>query len=289
MTRFVTAIMMLSGFGSIHAQNVGIGELMPGAKLTIKTSDGIGKSLLIKTMENDTAFYISQKNHYINGYVSGFNSSLTVNNRYFLPFDDPQLTILASGERSGINANGSLSTIDFRNVHSVSTRYSLTSYTGNLTTHKLYFSYLNAGVAEPLLYFDFLGRAGIGNWAPAEKLDVTGNISSSGNIKATGEIQRPVTGTANLVPVAYGAIHSSGVIQSGTGNYTVERSAVGVYVITITGESYVYSSYSTSISPAGVVPLFASYTSGDSKLYVRTFNLAGTLTDVSFSFIVYQQ
>src|SRR5690606_31178989 len=69
-----------------------------------------------------------------------------------------------------------------------------------------------------------------------------------------GELQRTSTGSANLVPVCYGMINSTGVIQSDTGNFSVTHVPPGRYDITITGESYISSNYSTSVSPVSTSP-----------------------------------
>jgi hypothetical protein len=70
------------------------------------------------------------------------------------------------------------------------------------------------------------GNVGIGTNTPEEKLEV------SGNLKVSGEINRSATGTANLVPFAYGKVSSSGAVISGTGNFSVSNSG-GLYTITI--------------------------------------------------------
>jgi len=133
------------------------------------------------------------------------------------------------------------------------------------------------------------GYLGIGTQVPQGKLDVSGNIQISG----TGnELNRTETGTANLVPLAYGNITASTgapVINTNgsTTNFTISRVGAGVYSITITGESYSYLNYTTIVtlrSSFGYV-----YTSSASNaLYIYTANTSGVATDLSFHFIVYK-
>lgn len=74
--------------------------------------------------------------------------------------------------------------------------------------------------------FTTAGNVGIGINAPEEKLDV------SGNIRISGELNRNSTGSANLVPFAYGKVSSSGTVISGTGNFSVSNGG-GLYTLTI--------------------------------------------------------
>jgi len=74
------------------------------------------------------------------------------------------------------------------------------------------------------------GNVGIGTNTPAEKLDVGGNIRTS------GEFLRPATGNANLVPVCYGTIDTDGTILAGSGNFSVEMATLYIgYKIIIPG------------------------------------------------------
>src|SRR4030095_7627014 len=93
------------------AQNVGIGELSPGAKLTIRGSDAFNKNFLVKTMSGDTSFFIYDNALFVNGYnTAGYvSAALTVNNKNFVPLEGSQLAIAAFGERSGGSSNGSFS------------------------------------------------------------------------------------------------------------------------------------------------------------------------------------
>jgi hypothetical protein len=358
--------LLLACYGAM-AQNVGIGESSPAAKLTIKSSDAFSKSLLVKTTSDDTAMFIYGHSHYLNGYSNSSSATLTLNNKYFVPGDNAQLTILASGERSGINAAGSLGTLEFRNINSPG-RFNFSSYTGAVATHNLGFYYNDgsSGISQTLMYFLANGNTGIGTFTPVqklhlhnstgtnnsyamftnpttgqsatdgllvgvnslgnafinnqessrlhfgtanvnrmiisdngnigigtdpttEKLEVAGNINASGSIRAT-EVVRTSTGSANLVPIAYGNISSSGFVQSGSGNFTVSKISTGWYSITITGESYQFQTYSTVATPAGNVgPIMTNTGSGGGNLYVYTYAGGGAAADSQFCFVVYKQ
>ena len=296
--------LLLWAFGSF-AQNIGVGETSPAAKLTVRASDAFSKSLLLKTNTNDTTLLVQGFNHQLGGGFTNLSSSaLTINNKHFVPFDNSQLTLMAWGERAGSNANGSLSTLEFRNINGGSARYALSAYLGAATTHSLNLYHFNpaTGITRPLLFFDEDGDTGLGTFTPNEKLDVIGNIRNTGtvavgtnatvggNINVVGEVNRTATGTSNMVPIAYGNISAAGNIQHSSGNLTVSRFSAGVYLITITGESYQFQQYVTVVTTIGsTVPTIATTGSGGGQLQVYTYNTAGTPTDVNFHFVVFQQ
>ena len=442
----VSFVLSLVSIASISTgQNVGIGEPVPAAKLTVKGSDGLNRTLLIKTNTDDTAMNISGYRHYMNGYSNTTNATLTVNNKYFLPFDQPQLTILASGERSGINANGSLSTLDFTNINSTA-RFSWSAYAGAAAANTIQLYHLGPSGFKTLMYFtesgstglgtfspigklqinhrtstilptlnlfdssattgpivqfgnaggaetwqirttihnatdrmDFVhdnilmaslnnngnlgiginnpqyrlqvynstgtqasfahftnpttgsgpgdgmlvgingvgngfvysqdatslffgtsgvarmmietsGKVGIGIFAPTEALDVEGNINTSGLVRVTGEVNRPATGAAHLLPIAYGNISSTGFIQAGSRNFSVSKFSTGFYIITITGENYQFQQYITVVTAiGGITPIIATTGSGGGSLQVYTYLTSGASTDSNFHFVVYKQ
>ena len=79
--------------------------------------------------------------------------------------------------------------------------------------------------------FTTSGKVGIGTDTPTEKLDVNGNINLSGKLNST------LTGTANLIPIAYGKVNANGTIASGTGNFTIfyDPTYPGHYRISVPG------------------------------------------------------
>jgi hypothetical protein len=144
---------------------------------------------------------------------------------------------------------------------------------------------LNGAISDPLSLQPLGGNVGIGTISPAEKLDVTGNINLS------GKVIRNATGTANLVPICYGTVNGTGAIFSGTGNFSVVKVSTGWYEITIAGEFYFYTNYTTILtvlpSPTNV-PKIAIANSLGGNLTVRIYNLAGGVEDQPFSFVTYK-
>ncbi len=127
-------------------------------------------------------------------------------------------------------------------------------------------------------------------------LDKNGNANFNADInvdinaKISGEVRRPSTGTANLVPICYGSINSSGGILSGTGNFSVEwTAATGQYRITITGENYTQNGYCTFITPQSAT-LKTYNTRGDQGtgyIFINIFD-NNTSTPTAFHFMVFK-
>lgn len=146
------------------------------------------------------------------------------------------------------------------------------------------------GSSIPSVTFDDDGvnGVGLGTENPTEKLEVVGNV------KLTGEINKETTGTANLLPVAFGGIELIGTTVSvfpnkSTENWTVTRVSAGIYEITITGENYYVNNYTCIASIISGGAFFISTTSDAGKLEVRTFNSSGALADQRFNFVVYKR
>ncbi len=89
-------------------------------------------------------------------------------------------------------------------------------------------------------------NVGIGTTSPTAKLEVAG-----GDIKVSGEVQRPSTGNANLIPIAYGYIAGGGSIISSTGNMTSSNPSTGTYNITVSGETISSTGYFAIVTPVG--------------------------------------
>lgn len=104
----------------------------------------------------------------------------------------------------------------------------------------------------------------------------------------TAEINRNQTGSANIAPVCYGSIEANGTKNNGgsTTNYTVTKSSVGTYDITITGETYSRATHCAiaSLGDAG----FINTNAVGGKLRVYTYSTSYVATDREFSFVVYK-
>jgi hypothetical protein len=115
-------------------------------------------------------------------------------------------------------------------------------------------------------------------------------ISKNGNTSITGELNRPSTAVANLVPIAYGSVSLAGAINSGTDNFTVVKSGTGSYEITISGETYNNTGYTAVVTAVGGLnPRMISSGAGGGDLQIRIFNASATLTDTAFHFVVYKE
>lgn len=131
-------------------------------------------------------------------------------------------------------------------------------------------------------------EVGIGTNTPSSKLDVAGTITISG--ANTNELNRNQTGSANLTPIAYGNITSAGGINTdaSTSNFTCTRSGIGKYSITISGETYSWTKYTTIATINTSSPCFIITNSVSGNLIIYTYDISGTLTDEPFEFIVYK-
>ncbi|MRI00935.1 hypothetical protein GH721_10390 [Kriegella sp. EG-1] len=127
------------------------------------------------------------------------------------------------------------------------------------------------------------GNVGIGDVNPSEKLEVAGNI------KTSGELHTAATGNANMVPIAYGNIDDDGSIYSGTGNFTVIKNGAGRYRIKIAGEIYNYNIGYTTIATRNTSTVgFIGINALGTDLLVNTKDITGVNTDAMFMFVVYK-
>lgn len=181
--------------------------------------------------------------------------------------------LFGNGVNSGISLNVGYPEVGFNYYFNGSNKGIAPGYAAliglNPVNGDLYFGNFNNNQA-PAAFTDIPGYAdritlrqngnvGIGI-LPAEKLDVAGTI------KLTGEINRPSSGSANLLPLAYGKIRSDGVIIGGTGNFAVAKTGIGLYEITLTGESNVYINAASYIVQATVESSATKFISADFKV-----------------------
>lgn len=130
------------------------------------------------------------------------------------------------------------------------------------------------------------GNVGIGTTAPSVKLDVAGDV------KTSGEVHGPATGNANMIPVAYGKVAADGVIEEGSGNFTISKTG-NYYFIVIDGYSVSdageCSMVATRRAELGFITVGFGSSGGSGALFARTYNISGTASDSPFSFIIYRQ
>ncbi len=112
-------------------------------------------------------------------------------------------------------------------------------------------------------------------------------IYENGNSQFDGEIQHTSTGSANMIPIAYGTVESNGTIFSGTGNFTASESS-GVFTIEVNGESLSASNSSCSIVPYSSTFRSSSVLHSAGKLNVYIYDISGNKAATTFQFIIYK-
>ena len=147
---------------------------------------------------------------------------------------------------------------------------------------KLNFYFNNSsGVGQNHMTITGAGNVGIGTVNPTAELEVVGDI------KTSREIHGPNTGTANMIPIAYGTILPSGSVQSGSGNFSSSKVGVGNYRISVNGET-ISSNYTILVSRIAVAPGFVQFAYAIPQISVHTADLSGASQDAAFTFVVYK-
>ncbi|MBN2682775.1 MAG: hypothetical protein JXR58_09730 [Bacteroidales bacterium] len=102
------------------------------------------------------------------------------------------------------------------------------------------------------------------------------------------ELNRPSTGSANLVPIAYGFIAQDGTIETSSGNIScVWNASLSRYEITIASESYFWNDYITNVTGA-YGPRFFETSSAGGNLIISVYDTSGNPTQTYFQFVVYK-
>jgi hypothetical protein len=141
--------------------------------------------------------------------------------------------------------------------------------------------------------FSCTNTNGTGIAVVGEKYDIHaqspgGESLFEGNVIVEGEVQSDNTGSANLVPFAYGRISSYGNIEVTTGNVTAQKTGTGVYEILVTslGGSSGYIVQTTSNNSSCNIAVNPG--TGGFDVYSRNVN-SGDYADAGFYFIVYKK
>lgn len=119
-----------------------------------------------------------------------------------------------------------------------------------------------------------------------------GSVRTTNTLRVdTGRVEN--SDSERLTPIAYGYITLSGSTLTGTSTSNVMsswNSGLSRYEITISGHSYFYATYVTTITPSGgsniVLP---TTTSASGKLLVYLHNLSGTRVQGDFQFVTYKK
>lgn len=122
-----------------------------------------------------------------------------------------------------------------------------------------------------------------------DNFDLGSSVYGFRNIYMASELNRTQTGGANMVPIAYGGVNSTGAIypNASTTNFTCTKTGTGAYSITITGETYFYSDYVTTVTLIATVGMVRT-SSVSGNLLINTYDATGAAADRMFQFIVYK-
>lgn len=95
--------------------------------------------------------------------------------------------------------------------------------------------------------------------------------------------------TAAKGPVAYGFVQSAGTTSSSSGNYSSAWVAgSNRYEITITGETYFFTAYTTNVTASTTTVDRIRVSSSGGKLLVYLYNTAGALIQGNFQFTTFK-
>ena len=141
------------------------------------------------------------------------------------------------------------------------------------------------------IYSTISGNMGIGSTSPDSKLDVNGTLTLS---NSTSEINTSNTGSANMIPIAYGIVDASGNLGTCSGNIATASWNGIAYEISISGETYNSLDYITQVtiigglglSGAGIDEVFTNSQGGD--LIVNIKNTAWSNAQCAFSFVIFK-
>lgn len=118
-----------------------------------------------------------------------------------------------------------------------------------------------------------------------------GGAETNMDVEINGEVNSEATGSAHLLPIAYGSISTSGVIEASSGNIGINKISTGVYEVTISGENFDYTNYIVSISnvdaDADESISYTNTSSGNLRVSVSNRD-SGNPQDSAFSFIVFK-
>ncbi|MGH1388340.1 hypothetical protein [Kordia sp.] len=201
---------------------------------------------------------------------------------------------IAIGQYSGINNSSGSGNIYIGNGSGSSTAAG---------SNKLYIN--NTQSDMPLIYGEFdtdLVRIN-GTFNVTQDMSVDGTLDVTEIINNetintqtinTEEINTSTTGTANLIPIAYGIVESTGSVLSGTGNFTAFLSG-NVFIIDVNGtESLSYGDTVAIITPISTTARSSTTIiadgngDSDADLNVRIFTASGTQVTTTFQFVIYK-
>jgi len=186
--------------------------------------------------------------------------------------------MLGSGTKYGIYSEGE----DFNHLSG------RTSVGAPAETDKRLSVYTSSDPYAVNIVQDYSGAPSYGIYVSGEDANYfSGRVNVGNTLTVTGEINRPSTGSANMVPLAYGYVTAGGTIGNGSGNWSVTRVSEGIYDIKITDETFAVSTHIAIVSKIGATGSIG-WTSGSGNLRVTSVNSSDTVSDMDFSFVVYK-
>ena len=118
-----------------------------------------------------------------------------------------------------------------------------------------------------------------------------GDITIDNTTFGTGIVRNKSGLGADLIPIAYGNVSASGVVQTtaSTDNISVTKTATGTYQITVTGELFApaLNAYTVFCNTKDTFGFIAPSGNG-TNLIINTANTSGTNTDKPFTFVIYK-
>ena len=298
-------LLLLCGYTFGHAQNVGIGTAAPLNPLHVVGSSGV--LLRLASTNSSTAeisFYTSGG---LKGYIGAYNNTLEVASVAQEP-----VTLLTAGiQRMIVTVGGNVG------IGSITApAEKLTIQSGNILLSNADKGIILNGADRPMITrgfdpFTSGNYSGLGRWGmfmepnrlvlgvpnlSDKAIEFAGyNTNSSRSafltIQQSGEVNRPATGGTDLLPVAIGNIRWDGVVNGGSGNFTVEKGGTGIFYITLNGLTYTEAGFVTIATVSQVFnnPSFVYSdvaTGGRLALFVE--NDSGALANQDVHFIVYR-
>ena len=114
-------------------------------------------------------------------------------------------------------------------------------------------------------------------------------VNAHGDVNLRGEMtNESKTGSANLLPIAYGMVRSNGTVSTGTGNFNCSwNNTYKRYEIAIEDENYFWLNYITQVTPnTGGRQVTTSSVGG--KLLVYLYDQSGNKVQGYFQFLTYK-
>ena len=114
-------------------------------------------------------------------------------------------------------------------------------------------------------------------------------IKDNGDAKFDGEVQTTATGSANMIPIAYGSVSTTGSILGGSGNFTVTYNAGDTsYTIFVNNESVTASNSAGMVTVNTSTFRSANTTYDGVNMIAHIFLANGNKVQSPFQFVIYK-